>query len=271
MYKTRKLLLFLAVISISPLSSAATNIDIMIVFSDDSGLSTSEKTALAGRYQMVLSNVYGGATVATQLDGDQTVTVWPLLFPEMSYTASDKSDTQALQWMKDQNAKELPLPSPLRVARDALGNPGADLILMVVPETTSNTCGAVGPGEVPLVPGTNRSELDAFAVVHLESVDPDCAEDIVVPHEVGHMLYSEHDTDTNGDDLLPAFYNHATQASDSTLKSLMWDGINSTVTSLLSGFLPNMTTSWADNVEFMSTTTFEIVAAYRSPPPPPAA
>jgi hypothetical protein len=160
MQRAQKLLAILCLGSISPLSTAASNIDVMLVFSDDTNLSSIEKTVVAARYQTVLSLVYNN-----QLEGNRTVEVWPLLIPEMSYTATGKSSLQALSWMKTENNKVLP-PSPLRAAREALGNPGADVILMVVPPTTDvSDCGRAGPDTIPLTVNTNRSEDSAFAIV----------------------------------------------------------------------------------------------------------
>jgi hypothetical protein len=230
----------------------------MIVFSADSGLSSFEKTVVAARYQVALTAVY-----ANQLEGGQTIEVWPLISPNMSYTAANKSAVNAIQWMISQNGN---VTSPLRIARELLGNPGADLVLMVVPDTTSPVCGYAT--DVPLVASSSRSESAAFAIVVLEDNDPDCLEEITVPHEIGHLLYAEHETDVNGDDLLPSYSNHATQSSMSSLVSLMWGGfLDSNNTEFLSGFLASMTSAWADNVEFMTSTSFDVVSRYRAPPP----
>lgn len=255
---SRKVLAILATISLAPAASAQTNVDVMLVFSDDIGLSTFQKTIVAQRYQDVLSEVY-----EDQLDGDETVTVWPLLVPEMSYAAGDRDNAEALQWMVDQNADSL---SALRSGREALGNPGADVVLMVVPKTTDDDCGAAPP--IPLLAGTFHSESNAFAIVYLEDVNPTCPEEIVVPHEVGHLLYAEHDTDTNSDDVAPDPDNHATTSTSTGQKSLMWDGVHPFGTEFLSGLFPaNTVPGWADNVEFMSSRSFAIVSGYRAPPP----
>jgi len=142
---------------------------------------------------------------------------------------------------------------------------------MVVPGTTSNNCGAAET--IPRVASRLNSESNAFAIVVLEEADPRCREEISVPHEFGHLLYAEHENDTNGDDLLPSFNNHATASSNTSfgvnLKSLMWgQGISDDVSNFLSGSRESMTTAWADNVEFMSDDSFKIVASYRSLLPP---
>lgn len=246
---------------------AETNIDVLLVFSDDVALSTFEKTVVAARYQNVLGAVYGipGVPFFGQLDGGlRTVEVWPLL-TSVSYVATGKSNADALQWMVDENAKLLPIPSLLRASRELFGNPGADVIIMVVPSTTDNDCG--GAQFVPKLAGTFRSETNAFAITYLQDVNPTCIEEVVVPHELGHVLYAEHETDTNNDLVSPSPDNHATTDTFSGTKSLMWDGLNAFSSTFLSGyFSTNTVPGWADNVEYFSDDSFDIVSTYRSVP-----
>lgn len=257
--------LILSALIASRAAIAATTLDVMIVFSDDVSLSTVQKLAVAARYQTALSVVYGGPGVTGQLGSNFKVEVWPLITPAMSYNAAEGGNAAALQWMIDENEEILP-PSPLRFAREALGNPGADVILMVVPSTTDDDCGAAG--YIPILAGTFHSETKAFGIVYLESVNPTCPEEIVIPHEIGHLLYAEHETDTNGDNVSPDPDNHATTSTSTGQKSLMWDGIHPQGTDFLSGnFATNTVPGWADNVKFMSNKSFEIVASYRKPPP----
>jgi hypothetical protein len=248
--------------------AAALNIDVMIVFAKDSGLSVVEKGRLGFRYQRELAEVYGDPIVGVtgQLDGLKGVTVSPLLWPEMSLRAKGKSKSEILDWMVSQNSNTF---SPLRLARELLGNPGADVVIMVVKNPTPFTCGAVQA--IPRVATRLNSESNAFAFVVLDDI---CREEFAVPHEFGHLLYSEHERDTNGDTLLPSYNNHATASSNTAfgvnLKSVMWHRITSEATNFLSGSLGTMTTGWADNVEFMSDESFAVVASYRAllPPPP---
>jgi hypothetical protein len=77
MKRQRHLLAFSLVAGCSLSCGASAQIlDVMLVFSDDSGLSSFEKTAVAGEVQLVLS-----ATYSLQLDGNAQVEVCPLLVP----------------------------------------------------------------------------------------------------------------------------------------------------------------------------------------------
>lgn len=244
----------------------ATNVDILIVFSNDTGLSSTQKLRVAQRYQLALGAVYGDFLQSGQLDGNETVEVWPLL-TDMSVSGASRTAEQLVDWMVDKNAN---ITSTLRIAREALGNPGADLVLMVVPDTadTRSTCGLAT--EVPRVASKSNSESAAFAIVVLEQNDPECFEEIVVPHEIGHLLYAEHEDDLNGDDLLPSYKNHATVNSSGSTRSLMWSVIDTETgrnSSWLSGYFSWLTSAFADNVDWMSKDSFLVVSQYRAPPP----
>ncbi len=257
-------------------SIAGTNIDILLTFSDDTNMSLTEKTQLAVEVQAKIGLVYGldiaGLTLPSQLLNDQTVRVRPLL-ADLSYEAADGSSGDALAWMKDENNK-IPT-SPLRLARDGLlGAPGADIVIMVVPSTTSPDCGAAFP--IPLFATELHRENNAFAVVVAEDLEPDCDDDLSFPHEVGHVLYAEHEvvldqggsvTDTNGSIVAPDHRNHAIQSNQTSLKSLMWDGleIDGSNTEWLSGHLGQMTGDDSNNVAFFSEISFDIVSNYRKP------
>ncbi|MDH3621881.1 MAG: hypothetical protein OER91_13375, partial [Gammaproteobacteria bacterium] len=214
----------------APHSNAETNIDILLAFSADSNMSSAEKTQLALEVQAKIGLVYGleiqGLTLPGQLlpANDKKVSVYPLLV-DLSYDAAGGSSGDALTWMKGENNK---IPSsPLRLARDGLlGTPGADIVMMVVPSTTSSDCGAALP--IPLFATELNRESRAFAVVVPEDLDSDCDDDISFPHEVGHVLYAEHEvvldssgsvTDANGSIVAPDHRNHAIESSQSNLKS----------------------------------------------------
>jgi hypothetical protein len=241
---------------------ASGKIDILLVFADDLGLSSTQKQSRALTYQTVLSDVY-----ENQLNGSETVVVHPFTSQNISYNGTGKTLQDAITWMKDQNAIQQSL---LRTTRDSIISGGADVILMVVPNTPGTSCGeSFTP---PTLAGTFRSESHAFSAIIDEQSDSDCFDNIVIPHEIGHLLYAEHQVDLNGDDVAPDPRNHATENASSGQKSLMWDVIVQSGgvvygSHWLSGYFSSMTSSSANNVDYMSEDSFDIVSGYREPPP----
>ena len=222
----------------------AQTIDVMLVFSDEADLSTEQKVVISSAIQQSFSATYGW------LDGNETVEVWPLFLPEMNFTASNKSGEQALDWMRDENANPI---SAFSLARTQLGNGGADVVMMVVKDMLGPACGHVYT--IPLTTSRFNSESHAFAVLQTDLLSPNCPTDTVAPHELGHVLYAEHEFDTNGDQLLPSFNNHAIE-SESGVRSVMWS-TNAARTDLLSGSISSLTGPFADNVDFISSDSFQ--------------
>ncbi len=99
-------------ILLSPrISVAFDEIGVLLVYSSDSGLSSFEKTSFAGRYQPAVDAAF------ITVDGSRTINILPLVTPNKSYTAANKTDKQAVSWMKSENSN---VASALRVARESL-------------------------------------------------------------------------------------------------------------------------------------------------------
>ena len=233
-------------------------LDLVLLYAKDVGLSSSEKLAVAGEITTSLAAVYGTTGLAGQLDGNEKVIVWPVVAPEMNVNTHNKSNSSILSWMKTQNL--IPA-SPLSVARENFGNGGADVVMMVTKRTSGPSCGAAY--SPPTLAGVFNSETHAFAIVTPEELDSECLDEIVAPHELGHVLYAEHQVALDSKPSTPAPDNHGTKSNTSNLKSLMWDAIGSNNTSFLSGRSPNFTTASADNVDWMSRKSFDVVSSYR--------
>jgi len=184
----KKLLEILAILALPVFASANQTIDVAVVFSNDHGLSVSQKVTWAVDIKRHLDDAF--STFNYSFD------VWsaPVNLP---YSTGGKSAIAVVDWMQSNSA--------LLQTRDTIGGDGADFVLMVGGSTASTACGRAGRDRPPL--GTEPplsvsiAERDhyAFAVIFIKNTK--CSRwEIIIPHEIGHLMHAEHQLadDNNG-------------------------------------------------------------------------
>lgn len=250
----------------SPVAQAST-VEVLLVFSADSGLNSSSKSALRSAYRLALKDVYDN-----QLGPGDSINL-SYTVASMGYVSAGNTTLDGLNWMWAQN--RIPS-SALRNARDGSQNGGADLVLMVVPDSSDSMCGRAGKNPlnddwVPHTVSTNNKDIFAFAViVNNQNCGPYFT--VVVPHEVGHLLYAEHEigsstTDSNGNRGLPDIRNHGTR-KNSSQHSLMVAQVSAAMFPTLTGVSPFTDSSGLrDNRAFIMQRSFSVVSRYRQPAP----
>lgn len=270
MYRCSLVLLALLCV-LSPASARGdNNINVAVVFSSDANLSVSEKFALTAAIQVEMSLVLSNSQMT-----NRTVTFVPMV-TDLSYNATQKKSHEANLWLKDENAD---IGSTTYFARNFLTSGGADLILMVVDHWTSSSCGTTAQSEFfdssnplpPLSISLAESEEFAFAAYAINS-PPQCRREITIPHEVGHLLYAEHESignvDNNNDINLPSFDNHGITLGNGA-NSIM-RGDTDTQTSQSYSGVAGLTGPWAHVNTFIVNKSWNTVSKYRAPPATPS-
>ncbi|MEO1034940.1 MAG: hypothetical protein AAFX44_05190 [Pseudomonadota bacterium] len=253
-------------------ANAQVNVDVLLVFHEGLGLSAAEKTTVSADYQLALEQ-------ATAALVNSTIRLRPTFIdlegPKKPDGTPEYAPSKVTKWLHDENADVLSL---LRQSRDFIL---ADLVLMVVPQL-DGACGVAGYAEraeegPPRRIDVYNSEQFAFAAVEYGA----CDHRDTVPHEIGHLLYAEHEkdefpvlgspgatTDSNRDKLAPAINNHG--HTQNTLRSIMYSAWSSTKSRTLwsgaAGVFDSDTT-FANNQEFLAGEAFATVSQYRGPPP----
>ena len=233
----------------------AQNIDVAVLFSSDTSFSNFEKVQKTAEFQLLAN------AASADVPGNLSFSFVPLI-TSVSYNASNKPDEDAVVWMLDQADNPV---SPLSLARKMLVAGGTDLVLMITDTwTTTDSCGVAL--EAPRTIGFHRSETHAFAAVATGLGGVCDRTEISIAHELGHLLYAEHEisggTDDNGDTILPAIDNHGIRTGG--LRSIMYSDINaSESTPFFSGTIAGLSSSTANNGRFFSLDSAGTVAAYR--------
>jgi hypothetical protein len=264
--------LAVAILVILPhFASAAQSIDVLVVFSGDVSMSSFDKTTKAAEMQL-----QSNAALLSSGILDRTFN-FSVLATSLSYEATDKAPSAAILWMKNENDNPF---SGLSLARENLVAGGVDLVYMVVSDWDSENCGHADDETEPRPPtnvSMSNSEEYAFAALALNS-NSSCKDFITVPHELGHLLYSEHipEIDSSGNPVsdnnenlfLPQFYNHGMEAANDD-RTVMHGGQTNDSIPFFSGSTLALTLPHANVKQFITESPWTTVAAYRSPPQPP--
>lgn len=251
----------IAVLCCLPLLAVANpTINIAVVFSNDHGLNSSQKNIWAADVQRHLSDAFSGFNYSFE--------IW--VSPNnLSISTGNKTAVETVEWMQSN--------AGLKQIRNTIGGSGADLVLMIGGETLSSVCGRAGIARPPLgtmpplAVSTHEHDHAAYAAIFIKETN--CVRwDIIIPHEVGHLLYAEHQrsADNNGDINKPSRINHG--ISSGSNRSIMYNPTSSASiqewsgsTGLAGNYENNKT--WLNNTSMINT-----VAAYRplQPASPPS-
>jgi hypothetical protein len=121
----------------------------------------------------------------------------------------------------------------------------------------------------PLAVSIDERDNAAYAAVFIR--EPDCVRwDIIIPHEVGHLLYAEHQksSDNNGDINKPSRINHGISSGSNT--SIMYRPTSSASIQEWSGST-GMAGNYENNKTWLNDSSMiNTVAAYRPLQPPTA-
>lgn len=270
----RLLLSLLALLTLCSHALATEEIVVLVVFSDDVTADRTTRLNYADQFE----NVANFALIRSELDVQFRFVART---DTLGFLASGKDPKTVNTWLFDENRKVDPV-SRLRSWRDGAS---ADLVLLLVWDWASTDCGSAALNasrrpttqQPPRVISTDERENYAFASVRIGGGD-ECNLNKTVPHELGHLLYAEHDLpggDNNDDVLLPAYINHGFRQYDPEIEdyttSIMFRSNTSSpgYTGLFSGTNPSVTSETAAVTDFWRQNAPDVVARYRPLPASP--
>lgn len=228
-------------------------IDVAVVFSSDSSISTAQKAVYAASTELFLAGAFSPFSYSFDIH---------LVPVDVPISTTGKQPQAVVDAMQSNTATKL--------LRNTLGDNGADLMLMFASTSLSGDCGFAGVpklGQVfpPLGPSISERDHAAFAVIFVDQ--PGCGPlDRIVPHEIGHLMYAEHQVaaDNNGNISKPSNINHG--ISSGSQRSIMYDPVKSQTVPLWSGS-PGLAGNRENNKLWLANpAVINAVSNYRSVP-----
>lgn len=269
----KKLMLVATIVLASTISNATTpKIHVGVVFSSDFNPSIPYRVSLVSEWEDDANDVFRDSGMPGRF------VFTPRYFPNMNYVAANKTTQQAVSWMHAQNAI---VGSDFRTYRDAGAFPdyqGADIMIMITPAFSDTNCALAGlkANSTDYMPPRNISAAysEDKAFIAMEDDQDNCPSTKLVAHELGHVLYAEHEDvkDNNGDINRPASSNHGVKifSQGENTESIMASGTNTDgLTFKFSGSEPDITSFYSDVKDFITNSSWEKVSKYRGPRPGP--
>lgn len=231
-------------------------IDVAVVYSNDHGLSASQKVAWAVDVKQHLDDAYSNFNYVFD--------VW-VSSADLPIATGNQSAPATLAWMQGN-------PGLQSIRNNTGPKGGADLVLMIGGSTQSSACGRAGVArppfgtEPPLFVSLEERDHSAFAAIFVQKSG--CARwDIIIPHEIGHLMYAEHERDSDNNNVLdkPSSINHGIEVAG--VRTIMYGGANSASLQIWSGST-GFSDIYEDNETWLADSAMvNTVAAYRNPAP----